>query len=291
MKVETDRDYGAWRDAKLAAYPRHIDDVRVRIADLAAPTREEMAAVVDACRRCGLAIYDSSPAADGDSARTGLRRFAAAFGLGAIESHRSAGSDGIVAIEVTEADGKKGFIPYTNKSLNWHTDGYYNAREDAIHGMILHCVRPAAAGGVNALLDPEIVYIRLRDEEPRLLAAMMHPEAMTIPESVEEDGRVRPTSTGPVFAFDPGAGSLSMRYTARARNVIWRDDPDTRAAVAFLDRLLAKEHEPLILRHRLEAGQGLISNNILHTRTAFENGAGAARLLLRGRYGRRVAGT
>lgn len=291
MNLETKSAYDLWREAKLAAYPRSIDDIRVRVADLAAPTPDEQHAILVACQRCGMALFETSAATDSEAARAGLRRFAAAFGLGALEDHRSADSDGIVAIEVTEQDGKRGFIPYTNKPLNWHTDGYYNAHKDAIRGMILHCVRPAAAGGINALLDPEIVYIRLRDHDPNLLAAMMHPEAMTIPESVEEDGRVRPTSTGPVFAFDPDDGSLSMRYTARARNVIWRDDEDTRAAVAFLDGLLAKEQEPLILKHKLEAGQGLISNNILHTRTAFENGAGSARLLLRGRYRKRVAGT
>ena len=288
--IENPADYMAWRDAKLAGYPRSASDIRVAIADLASPTSAERAAVVDRCRRCGMAIYESSSAGIGPDARARLRRFAATFGLGDIEDHRSAGSDGIVAIEVTEQDGKRGFIPYTNRPLNWHTDGYYNAPDDAIRAMILHCVRPARSGGENALLDPEILYIRLRDHDPALAAAMMHPEAMTIPESVEEDGRTRPTSTGPVFAFD-AAGKLTTRYTARTRNVVWRDDSDTRAAVAFIDQLLAKEKEPLILKYTLAAGEGLISNNVLHTRTAFENAAGAERLLLRGRYARRISGT
>jgi alpha-ketoglutarate-dependent taurine dioxygenase len=291
MLVDESKRYAAWRAAKLAAYPTSIDEIRVPVASLAAPTADEQRAIVDACRRCGMALYQTASDGDGAAARHALRHFAATFGLGALEDHRSAGSDGIVAIEVTEADGKKGFIPYTNKPLNWHTDGYYNAPGDEIRAMILHCVHPAASGGENALLDPEIVYIRLRDRDPRLLQALMHPEAMTIPESVEEDGRVRPTSTGPVFVADPADGSISMRYTARLRNVIWRDDPDTRDAVALLSRLLSGEEEPLILRHKLAAGEGLISNNILHTRTAFDNGAGAARLLLRGRYRKRIAGT
>src|SRR5690606_19858266 len=101
-----------------------------------------------------------------------------------------------------------------------------------------HCVRPAREGGGNALLDPEILYIRLRDESPALVAALMHNEAMRIPDSVEEDGRVRPASTGPVLWVDPRDGSLGMRYTARARNVSWRDDADTRSALALIERLL-----------------------------------------------------
>lgn len=282
--------YTAWRNAKLAAYPKSARDIRVRIADLAAPTEAERAEIIDRCNRCGMAIYETAAANSGDEARADLRRFAASFGLGKIEDHRSADSDGIVAIEVTDQSTKRGFIPYTNRPLNWHTDGYYNGPDEAIRAMILHCVRPASAGGENALLDPEIVYIRLYDHNPAFAAAMMHPEAMTIPESVEEDGRARPTSTGPVFAFDAD-GKLTTRYTARARNVVWRDDPDTRAAVAVLDQLLAKEQEPLIIKYTLAAGEGLISNNVLHTRTGFENAAGAERLLLRGRYGKRICGT
>lgn len=284
--------YQTWRDQKLAGYPRSAADICVKVADLAAPSAAEQGAIADACRRCGMAIYETGTAdPDASRQRAALGRFVAAFGLGPVEDHRSADDDGIVAIEVTGEPGKRGFIPYTNRPLNWHTDGYYNAPGEAIRAMILHCVRPAAAGGENALLDPEIAYIRLRDHDPALVAALIHPEAMTIPESTEEDGRVRPTSTGPVFAFDASDGRLSMRYTARARNVIWRDDAETRRAVAFLDALLAREEEPLIMKHRLAAGEGLISNNILHTRTAFEDDPDASRLLLRGRYRKRVAGT
>lgn len=288
--LENTTEYAAWRDAKLAGYPSRASAIRVPVADLGAPTDAERAQIIECCNRCGMAIYETAGSSSGDEARAKLRRFAASFGLGDIEDHRSADADGIVAIEVTQDGGKRGFIPYTNRPLNWHTDGYYNGPGEEIRAMILHCVRPASAGGENALLDPEILYIRLRDHNPAFAKAMMHPNAMTIPESVEEDGRTRPVSTGPVFAFD-AHGKLSTRYTARARNVIWRDDDDTRAAVAFIDQLLAKEHEPLIIKYTLAAGEGLISNNVLHTRTGFENAAGAQRLLLRGRYAKRISGT
>lgn len=297
MNLHDDFSYATWREAKPAGYPRSLSDCRVTVANLSAPTRAEQNAISASCRRSGMAVYTVLPGPNGADAgaggdvRAALRLFAAASGLGAIEDHRSADADGIVAIEVTSHVTKRGFIPYTKRALNWHTDGYYNGPGEAIKAMVLHCVRPASEGGENALLDPEIAYIRLRDRGRALIAALMHPEAMTIPESVEEDGRARPASTGPVFAIDPSDGSLSMRYTARSRNVIWRDDADTRAAVDCIERLLAHEEEPLILRHQLAAGEGLISNNILHTRTAFEDGPGIGRLLLRGRYRRRIADT
>lgn len=267
------------------------------VTSLTAPTAVEQAAIAACCRACNFALYrvPVRPETVGPDAASvvgaELAEFAAAFNLGIVEDHRSAGEDGIVAIEVTDTGGKRGFIPYTKRALNWHTDGYYCAADAPIRSMILHCARPAAVGGENALLDPEIAYIRIRDASLAELAALMHPQAMTIPESVEEDGRVRPVSSGPVFLVDPLDGALTMRYTARTRNIHWRDDADTRAAVARLERLLGQEEEPLILRYRLGEGEGLISNNVLHTRTAFENEDDAGRLLLRARYRQRIAGT
>ena len=285
--------YGAWRAQKLECYPTTVDALRVHVADLAQPTGEEKSAILARCRRANMAIYTTgaSAKATSDSARrASLRQFASAFGLGVTEAHRSAEDDGIVAIEVTNAQSKRGFIPYTNKPLSWHTDGYYNPPDAPIRAMLLHCVRPAQEGGINALLDPDIIYIRLRDKDPALVAAMMHPEAMTIPESVEEDGSVRPVSTGPVFLIDR-EGRLTVRYTARTRNIIWRDDADTKAAVAQLNRLLTHEEEDLIINYKMAAGEGLLSNNVLHTRTAFNNDDSVSRLLYRVRYRERIAGT
>lgn len=148
--------------------------------------------------------------------------------------------------------------------------------------MILHCGRPAASGGANALMDPEIAYIRLRDENPDFIIALMHPQAMTIPPNTTGGVEIRPARVGPVFSVDPASGALHMRYSARKVNVIWRDDPATKAAVEFLTGLLASDG-PDILHWRLGAGQGYIGNNVLHNRSAFEDGE-EGRLLYRARY-------
>jgi hypothetical protein len=126
---------------------------------------------------------------------------------------------------------------------------------------------------------------------PYLIAALMHPSAMTIPPNTEADGRVRPASVGPVFFIDPATRQLQMRYTARKRNVIWRDDDETRAAARFLLDILTGG-EPLILKVRLAPGQGLICNNVLHCRSAFENGEieTNGRLIYRMRFLDRVGG-
>ncbi|MDX2289455.1 MAG: TauD/TfdA family dioxygenase [Hyphomicrobiaceae bacterium] len=286
--------YAAWRAEKLANYPRSVAEIRVAVGDLSHPSPDEQARIRRNCQRAGVALYRSYrdvPAGSHavGSERRAVQQFASAFALGGIEAHRSADTDGIVAIEVSAEPGRRNFVPYSTRALNWHTDGYYNQPHEPIRTMLLHCVRPAASGGENALLDPEIVYLRLRDTNPALVAALMHPAAMTIPESVEEDATVRPISTGPVFLFDDTATRLTMRYTARTRSIHWRDDADTKAAVALLHHLLVEEQEPLILRHRLEAGEGLLTNNVLHTRSAFAEDPHAGRLMLRARYHEAIA--
>jgi len=294
LDLDNARAYAAWREAKLAAYPRSAADLRIPVGDLAQPTEQERAAIVATCRRSGMALHASARRATATAADEGPREtlmaFAAAFGLGPVEDHRSAATDGLVAIEVSSQPSKKGFIPYSTRPLSWHTDGYYNPPDQPIRSMVLHCVRPAAEGGDSALLDPAIAYIRLRDRSPALIAALMHPEAMLIPESVEEDGRVRPTSVGPVFLIEPGGQGLTMRYSARTRNIAWRDDADTAAARKLLEALLTHGEEPLVIRHTLAAGEGLICNNVLHMRTGFTDGE-TRRLLLRARYRQRIAGT
>jgi hypothetical protein len=150
-----------------------------------------------------------------------------------------------------------------------------------IRAMLLHCVRSAGEGGENGLLDHEVVYIRLRDENPDYIAALMRPDVMTIPANTEPDGTIRAENTGPVFVIDPETGGLAMRYTARKRNIRWRDDAVTQAAQRALERVLRED--PLVIRIKLAPGDGVISNNVLHDRIGFDtsNGVGPGRLVYR----------
>ena len=150
----------------------------------------------------------------------------------------------------------------------------------------LRQVVPGFSGGINRLLDPEIAYIRLRDEDPSLIAALMRSDTMTIPAGEAAGGRLRPDNAGPVVFVDPRSGALGMRFTARRRNVSWRDDPVTQRAVRSL--LAVLRDDPLIVETRLAAGQGVICNNVLHDRSAF---SGGSRLLYRVRYKDRVDGS
>lgn len=213
--------------------------------------------------------------------------FAAHVGLRRIDRHLCADDDGIAEITVAHRDRRGGYVPYSHRSLSWHTDGYYNERSSQVRAVILHCAQNAATGGQTSILDPEIAYIRLCDANPAYIAAFEHPACMTIPANIEDGREIRPAVSGPVFSYDHTSGALHMRYSARKKYIHWRNDRTTTAAREFLSELLADEAGP-VLRYNLQPGQGLISNNVLHNRTAFEDGPSRERLLYRARFFDRI---
>ena len=281
--------YQDWRAARISATESAARAGFVEISDLAQPSDSEKRELVQRIRESNFALYQ---APQSDNLRHDLRRFADSFGLRIAEKHRSAGEGGIVALTETNAPAQRGYIPYSKRKMNWHTDGYYNAPEDRISAMVLHCAVPAEDGGTNHLLDTTIAFIRLMDENPDYVRALMHPQAMTIPENHEPDGAVRPASIGPVFYPDPETGALQMRYTARTRSIAWRDDPLTREAVAFLQQTL-EGPDPLTISVRFKAGQGVLCNNVLHDRTGFDPDKveKSPRVMYRVRFNNRVKGT
>ncbi len=281
-----EQSYRDWREKKLQDYPQKLDQLVVEIEDPLNLTDTEFQAVMEHLRKTNMAIYTGP--GDPDSDRDLVRGLARRFGLEHLDNHMGADDDAISSLTVQQDALHKGFIPYTTRPIAWHTDGYYNDPEHQILGMVLHCVRPAADGGANQLLDHEILYMMLRDRNPEYIRSLMDPEAMTIPENVMDGRQVRPARTGPVFSILPG-GQLHMRYTDRSRSIQWRDDPMTREAVEALKALL-KNESPYHFEGKLAPGQGLICNNVLHTRSGFED-ANEGRLLYRARYYDRIAGT
>jgi len=278
-----DTAYRAWRDAKLAGYPRSVDELIVPLADPRHLTPSEIGGLEARCARANMAIYSAPhlPATD----KSIPRQLAQQLGLVHLEGNYLADEDGLSSITPATDEGgsvRGDFIPYTHKPINWHTDGYYNTLDRRILGMTLHCAQDAEAGGENALLDHEIAYIQLRDANPDYVAALMQPGAMTIPARMDEDNVARPEQSGPVFAVDPEQGFLTMRYTARTRSIVWKDDAITQAAVKALADILAGSE--YILTARLTPGMGLICNNVLHTRSGFSDSPEHRRLLYRGRY-------
>ena len=265
-------------------YPTRCEDLIVEIRDPRQPTVAEAEAMRARCRRANIAIYASHSGDDPDKEIP--RRLGARLGLIHLDRNPEADADAISSLTVRSDARHQGYIPYSNRPLAWHTDGYYNALDRRIFGMLLHCVQPAASGGENHLLDHEIVYLLLRDQDPEFIRALMHPQTMTIPANVADGKELRPERSGPVFSVHPD-GHLHMRYTDRTRSIRWREDPVTTAAISRLRAVLHGKTAWHFLAG-LEAGWGLVTNNTLHTRTGFEDGA-HPRLLYRARYYDRVS--
>ncbi len=277
--------YRRWRDAKLDGYPGTVGDLLVTVADPAAPNDAERAAIRARIGKCNMALYRfANPPADPKAA---VRAFGAAFGLARLDAHLQSDASCITALEVAADDARTRYIPYTDRPIQWHTDGYYNLPEDRVRGLILHCARPAVEGGENALLDPEIAYIVLRDADPAFIAALAHPRAFVVPPNESDGDTIRGERANPVFYVDPASGVPCMNFSQRKRNMAWRDDAATRDALQCLNEFLASD-SPYIFRHRMAPGEGVICNNVLHNRSGFTDGE-TKRLMFRGRYMDRVA--
>ncbi len=286
FNLGSDIAYQRWRERRLDAAPTTLAELVVEVDDPRELTAAEHAAILDRCRRANMAIYAGTSGEDADKSIPAL--LGARFGLNRLDHNQGADEDAISSLTVQDDAVHKGYIPYSNRPIAWHTDGYYNTSERQIHGLLLHCVHAAEQGGGNDLLDHEIVYCLVRDRSPDYIRALMHPLCMTIPANRSEGTELRPDQPGPVFAVRPD-GTLHMRYTDRSRSIVWRDDPLTTEAVACLKGILHGE-SPWHLSGRLEPGWGLIANNTLHTRTGFTDGA-VPRLLYRARYYDRIEKT
>jgi hypothetical protein len=288
FNLDDAESYRQWRERKLDSAPRRIEDILVALDDPRQLTAPELDALLHRCALANMAIYTSNTAGDAD--REIPRRLGNQLGLYRLDSHWLTDADAISPISVKGAEERgerREFIPYTDKPIRWHTDGYYNLPERTVRGLILHCVQSAATGGDNQLLDHEIAYILLRDENPDHIRALSRTDAMIIPARSDESGVVRAAQPGPVFSNDV-AGFLHMRYTARSISIEWRSDAATQAAVTALTRILVAA-TPWTLRGRLEPGMGLACNNVLHDRSAFTETAERRRLLYRARYHDRIA--
>lgn len=275
---------------KLDHPPGDADTLRVHIADPRRLTTEELAALRDSCRRHNFALFrlDRDEAAP----EKALPILGTQLGLQRLDRNLCAEDSGLSALADKQGAADARYIPYTNRPLSWHTDGYYNPPDRQIRAWLLYCAQDAAEGGENAVLDHDIAWLRLYDHDPALIRALMADDAFTIPANQAEGTELRPAQTGPVFSYMEDNGHLHMRYSARQRNVEWKDDAAVRTAADFLLQLFSGGDDH-IFRYRLQPGEGLISNNALHCRSGFRDDppAGKTRLMYRARYYDRMSDT
>jgi hypothetical protein len=288
--LANETSYMSWRQQKLTNYPATLNDLIVSIKNPYQLSSQEYTELLTRCRKTNLAIYeiDAQVAVD----KSALQALTAQLGLHQLDHNLCADEDGVAALQVNTAGRSQEYIPYSNRPINWHTDGYYNTREQQVRAVLLHCIRPALTGGDNQLLDHEIAYIQLRDENPDYIVALMANDVMTIPANVEQGTELRTAQTGPVFSIEPQTGALHMRYTARTRSIVWKSSTLVSAALTYLQKLF-NEDSPYVFHCRLAPNQGIICNNILHNRSGFTDGDNPEqkRLLYRMRFYDRIRDT
>ncbi len=260
--------YQQWKRQKIAHYPRSFDDLITSAQGVNANLN-----------RCNMAIYGSETV---DNCQVQLAQLYKQYSLCDIAPNLQSGPLGFSEISCSKLKQTGGYIPYTNRPLSWHTDGYYNSLDRRIGAFTLHCVNPAAVGGVNGLVDHEMVYCHLRDLDTRYIQALSDINVMTIPANVLAGKVIRERQTGPVFSL-LNSGHLHMRYSARLKNIQWKEGAVVTEARQAITEFL-NSNSPFILRGKLKVGQGLICNNVLHSRSAFDDLDDTPRLLFRARY-------
>ena len=233
--------YLHWRDKKLEDYPRKIEDLTVKVDNPGQPDKHQMASLKNRCRKANIAIYEAPEEIIED--KDIPLKMGSSIGLKNIERSLTTEENGVSELSVTSTGVKSNYIPYSNKPLGWHTDGCYNDESHLINGFILHCVRPAEIGGENRLLDPDIAYILLRDEDPEFIDGLMLPDALTIPKNTINGRVLRKQQFGPALTiqtknFRPNSGTIHLRYTGRKTFATWKNDARIKGALDFLKKTL-----------------------------------------------------
>lgn len=278
FRLENESAYQAWRQSKLQAR-QHSEALRIFRLDpansIASESRQQLLLNLQAHN---FILFETTD----ELGKTEFVELNRQLGLKQLDPADA--DEAVSSLQVLDSDDRRSrYIPYSNRALNWHTDGYYNSGSHRLNAFALYCVRQAHSGGGNFLFDHEMMYLLIRDQSPDLLVALMSPELMLVPANIEAGRVTRAAESGPVFSVNQLNGELNMRYTSRPQNIVWKSDRLSQQALNLVRELLMDSEA--IVECRLEQRQGIICNNLLHGRQAFQDAAnGPGRLFYRARY-------
>ena len=247
-----------WAEEKERNIPHNIDGILVNIHDINNVKTSEIAKIRETINKFNSCIYSSKMAL---KSNTNLLRFAESVGMRTYDRNNIESNE-ISTITPLE-NNKINYIPYTDKSLNWHTDGYYDKK--SIFSWLLHCVHPATHGGENYLLDHELAlreYVLRYDD----INNLMSEDALTIPESKDTS---RSEISTYIFSIKNQYKKLHMRFSMRKDNI--GTSPKAGDAVTKLKQTIENDCAKYSLTYKLQTNEGIITNNILHGRKAFKD--------------------
>jgi alpha-ketoglutarate-dependent taurine dioxygenase len=277
-------EYKRWRDGKLANASTKIESYLIEISNPFELACSEKDRIKILCQQNNFALFNIEQQNNYPQAIIAINK---QLGLTDYDPHLYAQDQGLAHITQSVKKDQTEFIPYTDKAIGWHTDGYYNTIAQRIRAFSLFCVTPANRGGENQWIDQKMVYLQLRESNPDVAKALTHIHAMSIPEHVVNGVVRRKTSIGAIFFIDEPSSQLYMRYTQRKKNIKFLDSQEVKQAVTVLDAHLSVTTE-YHFSHTMTANQGILCNNILHKRSGFIDNPLNPRLLLRGRYFNRL---
>ena len=247
-----------WAEEKERNIPHNIDGIIVNIHDINNVKISEIAKIKETINKCNSCIYSSKIAL---KSNTNLLKFVQSVGMRTYDRNNIESNE-ISTITPLE-NNKINYIPYTDKSLNWHTDGYYDKK--SIFSWLLHCVHPATHGGENYLLDHELAlreYVLRYDD----INNLMSEDALTIPESKDTS---RSEISTYIFSIKNQYKKLHMRFSMRKDNI--GTSPKAGDAVTKLKQTIENDCAKYSLTYKLQKNEGIITNNILHGRKAFKD--------------------
>jgi alpha-ketoglutarate-dependent taurine dioxygenase len=278
--LDNESEYQAWRARKLK-YRQEVSATRVFELDQQGRLSPSMlSSLHKQVAAYNFVIFQSAVELD----KADFLALNRQFGLVELDANLGADADRVTSLQVVgDADERAQYIPYTNRAMNWHTDGYYNACERRIDAFALYCVNQAERGGGNYLFDHEMMYMLIRDQSPTALAALMRNDMLRVPANVQQNRVIRAEESGPVFSLQAQCRALNMRYTSRPQNIVWKADKRSTDALNLVREILMEGSATVEVR--LQPRQGIVCNNLLHGRQAFHDAADhPARLIYRARY-------
>lgn len=247
-----------WAEEKEKNIPQNSDGILVNIHDINNVKTSEIAKIKETIYKYNSCIYSSKIAL---KSNTNLLKFVELVGMRTYDCN-NIDSNEISTITPLQ-NSKINYIPYTDKLLNWHTDGYYDKK--SIFSWLLHCINPATQGGENYLLDHELVlreYLLRNDDINNLMAE----DALTIPASKDTS---RPEISTYIFSFKNKYRRLHMRFSMRKDNI--GTSAKASPAIIKLKEIIENDCAKYSLTYKLQKNEGIITNNILHGRKAFKD--------------------
>jgi hypothetical protein len=253
-------DFIEWSAKKDLNIPSNINDLKVSISDINHVSKAEISQIKQKLTKFNCCIYASGTDLDDNSK---IMRFAQSLGMRTFDSHNIDDS-AISTISANKDENNMRYIPYTNKGLNWHTDGYYDSKP--IFSWLLHCIEPALSGGENFLLDHELAireYILKYDD----IIYLTNNETFSIP---TDEVAKREITSNYVCDMNNEYKKLHMNFSMRKENIIVNKDSES--AMSKLIKIIKEDCKKYHLTYKLSKSEGIVSNNILHGRNAFKDG-------------------